>query len=97
MSQGEGSYTTLIETPLLDGQALPKQEHMILLGKDLESLGRWQRNCRTDRELMKYGLYWQPTSLLLLLSSDFVSTTSFANGRLDQIISDSSLYHSHKA
>lgn len=37
---GEGSYATLVETPLLDGQALPKQEHVVLLGKDLESLGR---------------------------------------------------------
>lgn len=36
---GEGSYTTLVETPLLHGQALPEQEHMVLLGDDLESIG----------------------------------------------------------
>lgn len=38
VSGGEGSYTALIETALLDGQALPKQEHMVLLSKHLESI-----------------------------------------------------------
>lgn len=36
---GEGSYTTLVETPLLDCQAFPKQEHVVLLGEDLQRIG----------------------------------------------------------
>lgn len=38
VSGGEGSYTTLVESPLLDSQAFPKQEHVVLLGNDLESI-----------------------------------------------------------
>lgn len=40
----KGAYPGLVKTALLDGQALPEEEDVVLLGQDLQGLGCRQRN-----------------------------------------------------
>ena len=54
-AEEESPHPALVEALLLDGQALPQQEHVVLLADDLQGFRRWQRHWRT-REKMKNAI-----------------------------------------